>query len=349
MKILELNFEKTWRGGERQSLYLMKGLRNIGVEVEVLCRKGYPLHKKNKDSGNKTHSFDNIFQVIIFLILHGRKYDILHAETAQILTYCVFTKPFHRTKVAYTRRVDFVPKGILTKLKYLLTDMPIAISRAIKRILEDFSGKDITNISDIVVPKELDKERAAKVLNNLNIDNSKPIIATVAAMVPHKDPLTMVECVKALKESGLDFQFVHFGNGELDERLKQKVKENALEDVYTFAGFQEDVEDFFTLFDVFVMSSEEEGLGSSVLDAFIYKVPVVSTSAGGLVDLLENNRGILCGIKKPQELANSIIAILKDEQRKNEMIERAYSYVIDNHSMDTISQQYKSNFERLLS
>ena len=347
MKILELNFEKTWRGGERQSHYLMSGLLQSGIDVELLCRKDFPLHKKSSDLNIAIHSFKNVFQVVIFLIANGCKYDVLHAETAQILTYCVLTKPFHRSKVVYTRRLDFVPKGLLTKLKYKFTDRVVAISTAIQSILERFGVKDIVHIPDIVMAKELNKERAIKVLQELKIDTQKPIVATVAAMVQHKDPLTLVACINELNKTGVDFQFVHFGNGVLEDDIRQKVKEYGLQDVYTFAGFQENVEDFFSAFDVFVISSEEEGLGSSVLDAFLYKVPVVGTNAGGLKDLLSDNRAIMCPIKKPDELAAGIVKVLNDKNAVSDMTDNAHCYVLENHTKKTIAEKYKKTFEEL--
>lgn len=349
MKVLELNFEKTWRGGERQTLYFLSGLSGQGVDTELLCREGFPLQRKAKKAGFRVHSFTNVFRVILFLIINGRKYDILHAETAQILTYCVLTKPFHGAKVACTRRVDFVPKGFFTKMKYKWTDLPIAISHAIKKILTDLTGKHITHISEVVVVKQLDKKRAAGVLLQKKVDTSKYIIGTVAAIEPHKDPLMMVEAIKKLSEERDDFVFIHLGDGSLAIQAKQKVKEYGLEEVYKFLGFQDAVEDFFSLLNVFVMSSEQEGLGSSVLDAFVYKVPVVATGAGGLKDLLEHDRGIITGIKQPQKLAAGISKMLDDKDFKNETTSRAYDYVLKHHSIDYIAQQYVNSFENLLS
>src|ERR1700748_3373340 len=51
MRILELNFERTWRGGERQTLYDMLGFQGLGQQVAVLCRKGFPLQHKAQAEG----------------------------------------------------------------------------------------------------------------------------------------------------------------------------------------------------------------------------------------------------------------------------------------------------------
>lgn len=348
MKVLELNFEKTWRGGERQSLYFMKGLRSKGVNVELLSKNGYPMQEKALEEGFKVHGFNNIFHVITFLITKGRQYDILHAETAHILTYCIITKPFHRTKVACTRRVDFVPKGFFTKVKYLLTDLPIAISHAIKNILRTFTGRNITHISEVVQVNELDKQRALRVLEGYGVDTRKKIVGTMAALEQHKDPQTLLAALKVLKEKNNNFVFLHFGKGSLTEEVRQLAEEYQLGDVYKMMGFHEQAEDFFSVFDVYVMSSEQEGLGSSVLDAFVYKVPVASTSAGGLKDLLQEGRGVMCDIKQPEALAENINEVLTNEQLANDVVNKAYDYVLKEHSMDHIAEQYVSSFKGLL-
>jgi glycosyltransferase involved in cell wall biosynthesis len=340
MNILELNFERTWRGGERQTIYNMQGFRDAGHNVVLLCRKGYPLEVKARAEGFEVKAFKNIFGVILYLMFSGRKYKVLHAQTSHILTYCVFTKPFHRAKIIFTRRVDFVPRGGMTRLKYRLADTLVGVSTAVKKIVETFANKPVTVIPDIAEAKDLDKSRAETFLKEQSIGADKHILGTTAALVPHKDPLTMVEAIKALSKIRSDFVFLHFGTGDLDDAVRQKINEYGLNNVYRQLGFHENVEDFFTVFEVFVMSSEEEGLGSSVLDAFLYKVPVVSTDAGGLADLIADGRGILCRKHAPQMIADGIDLVLKQETFDKEMTSRAYDYVKKYHSVAHITQQY---------
>jgi len=340
MKILELNFERTWRGGERQTLYNMQGFRNAKQHVTLICRKGFPLEARSREEGFVTCSFNNIFGVLWFLITKAHRFDVLHAQSSHILTYCILAKPFHRSKIIFTRRVDFVPKGAMTRLKYRLTDKLVAISTAVKEIVSNFSSRnDVEIISDIVVPKELHKQKAIAELEKAGIKYSgKHIIGTTAALVQHKDPLTMVEAIRELKQIREDFIFLHFGTGDLEKQVREKIDAYDLNDVYKLMGFYNDVEDFFTVFECFVMSSEEEGLGSSVLDAFIYRVPVVSTNVGGLKDLLANGRAISCAKKESSCLAAGINETLGGNNQKR--LDDAYNYVINNHSSVIITGQY---------
>ena len=106
------------------------------------------------------------------------------------------------------------------------------------------------------------------------------------------------------------------------------------------------MEDFFSIMDVFVMSSEEEGLGSSVLDAFLYKVPVASTNAGGLREVVNGN-GLLSNVKDAEALAYNINELLNSKDLRDTFTETAYRYVLKNHSNEFVSLQYDRLFKRL--
>lgn len=345
LRVLELNFERGWRGGERQTLYTVQGLSREGMQVSVLCRKDCPLEARTRGEGYAVHAFKNVFGALFYLIFNGHKYDILHTQTSHFLTYCVLSKPFHRAKLVFTRRVDFVPTGNMTQLKYKLTDKVVAISSAIKRILENFGVKDVALISSAIVGKTLDTERAARILDEHHIPRDKKRIGTTAALVQHKDPLTMVEAIRQLAGKRNDFVFLHFGKGELETEVRQKIAEYGLEPYYKLMGFYPEVEDIFAELDVFAMSSEEEGLGSSVLDAFLYKVPTVSTNAGGLIDLLENGRGIICGIGEAGQLAEGMHQLLNSPALRQQLVDKAYTYAATEHNIDTITQKYVTLFQ----
>jgi glycosyltransferase involved in cell wall biosynthesis len=340
MHILELNFEKTWRGGERQTLYNMQGFRNFGHQVSLLCCKNSPLEAKAKAEGFKTFSFHNIFSAFFFLIFKCRRYDILHAQSSHILTYAVLAKKFQGPKIIFTRRIYKTPKGKFTKWKYLLTDRIVAISPAIKDVIEKFVNKKIAVISDIAEEKKINHERGKRFVSNLHLKEGTLVIGTTAALTKEKDPFTMINAIRLLANKRNDFVFLHFGSGNLESEMKERIKKYGLENIYRMMGFIENVEDIFSILDLFVMSSAMEGLGSSVLDAFIYKVPVVSTDAGGLPELLKNGRGILCERNSPESLAAGIEKVFTDPEMITKITSDAFGYVKKFHSLEYITKQY---------
>lgn len=346
MHLLIVNTEKNWRGGERQTLHNAVGFMQQGVLVELLCRTGAPLVSKARAAGIQVHEVGGNITTFWWIARHAAKYDLIQAQTAKAQTAAVITKPFHGRPVVYTRRVNFVPRGWLTRLKYKKTDCVVAISCSVKGVLEVFGIHNVHVIYDVVVPRELNKQRAVDAFTKLNVAGKK-VVATIAALDHDKDPFTMVEAIKKLSLLRSDFVFLHFGDGPLKKQVQQRIDELGLHDRYILMGFVADVEDLFSLLDLFCISSREEGLCSSVLDAFAYHVPVVSTNAGGLAELVDG-RGFLCEVGDFEGIALGIDQILESPSAFNVLKDAAYRYVVSQHSLQTTTKQYLDLFRLLI-
>ncbi|MDP8208227.1 MAG: glycosyltransferase [Candidatus Electryonea clarkiae] len=346
LKVLEINTETTWRGGERQTLRQIQGFLSASINIEALCRSNSPLVQKLTPLDIILHEVKGIFGALSFLIKHGKSYDILHCQTARAQSFAVLTKPFHKCPIVYTRRVDFKPESIFARYKYSKTDKIIAISEAIREVLRDFDVEDVEVIPSIAQSQELNRKRIEEFSDQYELTGRK-VIGTIAALVPHKDPLTMVNAIEALSKLRGDFIFLHFGAGPLLKEIESSITQKGLDDYYKTMGYYDNVEDFFQIFDCFVMSSQEEGLGSSVLDAFLYKVPVVSTDAGGLKELVTDH-GVVCPVKDYSCLAESIDKILNEQGSDQELVDKAYDDAIRDYSSEFLSIQYIDIFNSLL-
>lgn len=337
MKVLIINLEKGWRGGERQTLFNAIGLTNQNIDIEVICRKNSDLEKKLLENNIKILTVNSYFQLFIFLIKNSKNVDFILCQTSKSLTLAFFSSFFHNAKLLLFRRLDFVPKGWFTKLKYKSCKKIFCVSEAVQVILNNININNTIVIPDCITPQNINKERAKKLIEHLPITDKK-IIGTTAALVNHKDPITMIYAINELRKRDKNIVFVHFGEGKLEAEMRTLIQKLDLENHYFLMGFVKNVEDIFSVLDVFVMSSEEEGMGSSVLDAFLYKVPVVSTNAGGLCELVQN-RGIVVEKKNPTLLADGIYELLLNENLKQKNIENAYNYVIDNLNINSIHQK----------
>lgn len=347
MNILQLNFEAGWRGGERQTMLSMQQFREEGHTVHLLCRAGSQIGERARAAGFVVHERKGSGGVIGFLALSGKRYDILHVQTGHMLTWAVLTKPLHRTLVVYSRRVAFRLKGALTRFKYRKTDLVVAISEACANSVQALGIQHVPIIADAVLPVSPNATRSQMLAGQLGIGQRK-VVATTSALAADKDPLMLVDAIAALKKRRNDFVFVHFGAGALEPEVRARVAALQLQDTFLFAGYQQNVEALFGLFDVFVMSSREEGLGSSVLDAFSARVPVASTSAGGLKELLADDRGLMSAPGDAGGLARNIGQLLDAPDWLGAMTSKAAEYFERTHRLDTMADAYLVMFEQLL-
>ncbi len=152
------------------------------------------------------------------------------------------------------------------------------------------------------------------------LPHGSPIVGNVAALVPHKGQRHLVEAAALVVREVPDARFVIAGEGELRESLEHQIKSHNLEKHVILAGFRPDVLSLHKAFDIFVMSSVMEGLGTSLLDAMACGKPVVATNAGGMPEVVRDGEtGILVPPRDDRALAQAIIRLLKDESLRQRM------------------------------
>lgn len=345
LNVLHLNPTKTWRGGEQQTLYLAQFLQKQHIS-QIIC--GNPQSELEKKCQNLNIPYLPIkirgewdFLSVKFLTEYiiKNKIQILHAHTAKAHSIGLYAKKWSQKhsysfKFLVSRRVDFsIHKykwsvlNQIAKKKYLAEEIDayIAISKNVKNILiQDgipeqkihviYSGIDLNRF------KEKPSQEKIKILkSSLGITN-EIILGNVAALVDHKDHKTLLQAISILKQNPdlPKFKLLIIGDGELKSVLLKMANELFIDDIVIFTGYRKDVFDFYYIFDIFVMSSKEEGLGTSVLDAMAMGLPIVATMGGGIPEIVQhNNGGLLSPIKNPESLAEHLkIMILSSDLRK---------------------------------
>lgn len=347
MKILQLNLERGWRGGERQTMYCMRRFRAEGHEVALMARPGGQLANVAKSEGFQVHEPAGLMARLKFLAGAARQFDIIHAQTANTITWAGLSRWLHKCPVVFSRRTDFpVRDDTKIRFKWRCIDLFVAISESAAAEPRRLGFEPVI-IRSAIEPAVIDRDRVQRFLNEWPLQGRR-LIATSAALVGGKDPLTMIAAVNELAQERDDFVFIHFGGGgDAEQAARARVAELGLEKTYLFAGFQEDVESLYSVMDVFAMSSVDEALGSSVLDAFQQRIPVVSTDAGGLKESLAQGRGVLCKTKDYKALASGMRRMLDDAAFRTEAVERAYAYVRQEHDVERMARSYLREFERL--
>ena len=351
MRILLLNFERGWRGGERQTLFCLEQFRVEGHEAQLLARKGQPLAVAAREAGFVVHEASGVPGLVMFLLRHRRAFDILHAQTANTLTWLAILKPVLRGVVVFTRRTAFpVTRSKLAKTlwKWRRVDGFAAISEAAAADPRRL-GLSVAVIHSAALPVAPDPVRIKALTVRYGLQNRR-VIGTVAALTREKDPLTLIRAAHHLRKTHPDVLFIHFGaDGDVSFAARQLVTELDLGSHYIFAGFERGVEALYPAFHVFALSSVHEALGSSVLDAFYQNVPVVATRAGGLPELLADDRGVLCDIGDYRALAAGVARFLDDASFRQEVTTRAADYAWREHDVAQMGRRYLMFYQDVLS
>jgi Glycosyltransferase len=348
MRILQLNFERGWRGGERQTLLTMRQLTLAGHEVELLARAGGDLAKRAHEQQFIVHELESVPAVIRFLLKRRRQYDILHSQTANTMSWLAMLRPWIKSGIVFTRRTAFPLRKNESRnaWKWRQADAIVAISDAAAAEPRRL-GLDVEVIPSAVEARPLNTDHLEAFAREHALEGRR-VLATAAALTEEKDPLTLIEAVHRLSQKRDDFVFVHLGaGGSQEEAARKRVEELGLQDIYRFAGFRRGVEDLYRLMDVFVLSSRHEALGSSALDAFLYGVPVVGTNAGGLAEVLADGRGLASDPGDVEALAENMARVLDTPALRATMIERAARYVATHHDPSVMAARYLDLYTRV--
>jgi glycosyltransferase involved in cell wall biosynthesis len=243
--------------------------------------------------------------------------DVIHAHTAHAHTLVGLARGCRlRPAVVVSRRVDFhLHGGPAGRWKYKrLADCIVPVSDGVRRVLVSdgldprtlrivHSGVDVEKFGDNVAPTALRRE--------LGLDPHAPLIGNIAALVPHKDHATLLRAARLVADVVPRVHWVIAGIGPLEAELRELAAELGLAGSVTFLGFRHDVANVLAALDVFALSSAEEGLCTSLLDAMLLERAVVATRVGGVPEVVVDGvTGRLVPARDPAPLAAAILALL---------------------------------------
>jgi L-malate glycosyltransferase len=166
--------------------------------------------------------------------------------------------------------------------------------------------------------------------------------------VPHKGQRHLVDSALLVLADVPDARFVIAGEGELRPSLERQIKEHHLEKHVLLTGFRPDVLSLHKAFDIFVMSSITEGLGTSLLDAMAAGKPVVATAVGGIPEVVvDGETGFLVPPRDHDAMAGAIVRLLTDEPLRRRMGEAGRARVRARFSAERMVQDTMKVYQRV--
>lgn len=125
-----------------------------------------------------------------------------------------------------------------------------------------------------------------------------------------------LQAVKNVVDKIPDVRAVIVGDGKLNKELRRLVYDLGIDRNVSFAGYQDDIENWLRKSKVFVLTSDSEGLSLSVMEAMMCGLPAVASDVGDLGDLVENGvNGYLVPRRLPDLFSDRIIELLTDVRR----------------------------------
>jgi glycosyltransferase involved in cell wall biosynthesis len=147
----------------------------------------------------------------------------------------------------------------------------------------------------------------------LRLADDAVVIGTVGNFTRKKDHATLLKATAHIAERHDELHLVLIGSGPLEDELRHSSRELGLTDRVLFAGSRDDVADLMPAFDVFALSSRNEGLPIALLEAMGSGIPCVATAVGGVPEVVTDGReGLLVRPEDPVALAEALSTMLSD-------------------------------------
>ncbi len=362
MSLFHIDAGKEWRGGQRQSLLLVKELKRLDYPVFFVVQPESPLHRKAAEAALpifplKIRSEFDILSVLR-LAYRMRRERCLLAHFHDAHSVAVGSAAASLAKIplrVISRRVDFpLKKNFFSRGKYFKNiDAVVAISEGVKKVLLDGglpsglvevipSGIDFAPYQDAISSNYLRRE--------FGFAEDDYLVGMVAHLADHKGHKYLIRAAKILKEQTPKIKVIIVGEGPLRMELTKEAKDSQVEDLVFFLGFREDVPQILSSLDAFVLSSYLEGLGSSILDAMACRLPVVATRTGGIPEVvIHRETGLLVPPRNPSALAKAILKLFNDKDLASRLGEEGYRVVHQRFSAEAMANRMGALYERLAS
>ena len=360
---LHVDTARTWRGGQNQVLLTVNGLRSIGERAALVAHPDgelrrraaegldlIPIAPRTEMDLTAAWRFSRVIKRLAPDVIHAHDpHGVAMASLA--LSLGSSTAHGREPRLVASRRVDFHFKGnSFSRWKYRQVDAFIAASEAIRQMLVA-DGVPAERTVTVHEGIDVDHVVAAPPVNVHEafwLPHQAPVVGNVAALVPHKGQRYLVDAAHLVVQDVPDARFIILGEGELREHLEKQVHEHHLEKHVLLPGFRTDVLGCIKGFDLFVMSSVTEGLGTSLLDAMACGRPIVATRAGGIPEIVEDGvNGALVPPRDAASLAAAIVRALKDEGWRRRMGEAGLARVHERFTVDRMVSETAAVYKRI--
>lgn len=341
MRIAHINLAKGIRGGENQTLALLKGLNSLSSDTHILiCRKGSELEKRAIHDGITTLPVSKPF---VFSAPGLRGFDLIHVHEGRSTYLALAANLLYGIPYLMTRRIPNRPHDKwITRLAYNRVACIVSLSRKIDSVMRTFSKSDCFEVIPSIA-RRLEADQT-EVENLKKRFEGKFVIGHIGALSDHhKNQSLIIEAARSLRERS-DIIFLLLGSGKDEAMLKAKAAD--LNNVI-FEGYKTNTADYYALFDLFVYPSKEEGLGSAILEAFGFALPVIAADVDGIPDIVKDGEtGLLIDPNNAAELEEAIRRLYSETDQRQQLAQNGKAFT-KNFTTDVLSARYIELYQRL--
>ena len=357
MRVLYVDLERAWRGGQSQALLTLRGLRDRGHGVELLSAKDSPLAIRAAEEGIAVHQVARFglrawAAVALRGLLKRHRYDLAHLNEPHALTAAWLAGAHRKLPLLLSRRIGFpLGKSWVSRARYRAVRRFVANSRNVAQSLID-SGIAAERISVVnegveILPSPSADQRS-RARKRWGVQDHEFLFGCVSVFVPEKGQRHLIEALPRVRMLHPEVRLLLAGDGAFRQELKALAKQLGQSETVLFPGFVSNVEDVYAALDAFAFPSEFEGLGTALQAAMAAGLPCISTSRGALGEVVDQERTALVVEPDGSEFSVAMLRLLDDEGLRKKLGEAGRREVEERFSADRMVENTLRVYEDVL-
>jgi glycosyltransferase involved in cell wall biosynthesis len=294
-------------GAERVTIDIANYISRLGNNVIILYLTGENLHKTNIDASVKTYAL-NMHKTpwsFIGAIFRSRKIlksfspDVVHGQMFHANIFARILKVFYRMpRLISTEHTIYIGSNFrmfIYRITDFLSDLNSNVSESATSCFiksKAFSrSKSLTVYDGINLSRfKFNSLARQNIRKQYNIFNDEFVFLNIGRLTQAKNQKNLLQAFSFLIKAGSKAKLMIVGAGELVNELKEYVCEEKIEAHVIFTGVRDNVEDYYSVADCFVLSSSWEGFGIVLVEAMSVGLPVITTEVSGACkEILQNN------------------------------------------------------------
>lgn len=283
--------------------------------------------------------------------LKRRRIDLLHTHLpyAQVVGRVTTPGTGIRSIVSTQHSHQQMYHPVMRTLEQLTAgrdDATVAVSEGVRASFSGSrTGRNWRTIHSGIDAQEFRRRVAAQ--SETERGSTGPVFLNVGRCVPPKAQSVLIEAMPHVTAELPGAKLLIAGDGPLREALQSQVSERGLEEDVHLLGHVSPVETCYATADVFVSSSQIEGLPMTVLEAMAAELPVVASDIPGISEVVVHGKtGYLVRPDEPSRLARAMIETARDDPRQ--MGRAGFARVRERFSIDRMLASYLDLYESVV-
>jgi glycosyltransferase involved in cell wall biosynthesis len=346
MKVLYVDLEREWRGGQSQALLTLQGLVRAKHQVELVAAEGAELAERAAQAGITVHSSPRLglrgwaARSLARLSARGtgEPFALAHLNEPHALTAAWLAGLHRRMPLLLSRRIGFpLQRNWISQARFRAVERFVANSEDVAQSLvkSGIARERISIVNEGVgIPELPNAEVRRRARKRWGIVDAEFLFGCVGAFVPEKGQRHIVEALSVVRRKHPQAKLILAGDGACRAELESLSKRLGQENAVLFAGFVREIEEVYAALDAFVFPSEFEGLGTALQTAMAMALPSISTARGALAEVVEHRRTALVVEPNAQEFAEAMLLLMEAPELRARLGAAAREKVIERFSAE---------------